>query len=76
MRVILTLLVASAFVACSVEREEKNYKYQYNYNGCDTGKQEFSSKGAYCSAPLNDRLNNGCARETRQEVYRQECSAE
>lgn len=50
-----------------------NYSYQYNENGCDTGKRAFSSKESYCDGLLDESANNYCARGMRQETYDRNC---
>jgi hypothetical protein len=65
------ILTSSLLInACgSKESKDEKYTYQFSENGCDTGKQSFSSKLDYCNALKNDSLNNGCAAFTRAKTY-------
>jgi hypothetical protein len=40
-------------------------KYEFNINGCHTGKHEAFSKGELCGMLSNDSLNNFCAKDDR-----------
>lgn len=51
-----------------------DFSYNFNFNGCTTGEQKFSSKKAYCDGLLNDALNANCAREMRAEMYNRMCT--
>ncbi len=44
------------------------YTYQYIVNGCDTGRQTFTSKEAYCAGLANEQLNNNCAADLRRQA--------
>ncbi len=59
----------------SIEHEDKSesYSYEYEVNGCKTGKHNFSSKKDYCAALLNEELNKGCAFRLRTQKHKQEC---
>lgn len=48
--------------------------YQYNVNGCDTGKQEFSSQKSLCDGLLDESRNSGCAQGDRYKAYQNSCS--
>ncbi len=54
--------------------------YQFTYNGCDTGKKEFSAEDktevrkALCDGLQNDKLNNGCAYSLRYNHFQSQCS--
>jgi hypothetical protein len=61
-------------VSNSTSSSEK-YTYDFNYNGCKTGKKEFTSKAAFCDGLKDHALNNGCAEILREEHFkRQSCS--
>lgn len=45
------------------------YKYEFSENGCNTGKQEFSSLEALCDGLKNDSLNKGCAESLRKKHF-------
>lgn len=49
------------------------FTYQFNQNGCDTGRRDFSTKVEYCQALTNDALNNNCAREARVTMFNAQC---
>ena len=53
--------------------KNESYSYQFNENGCDTGKQSFGSKDAYCAGLANEQLNKGCAPMLRQQMREREC---
>lgn len=55
------------------EKKDESYSYDYEENGCKTGKHGFDSKSAYCSALQNEGLNNGCASSLRQKSYDADC---
>ena len=44
-------------------------QYTLSYNGCSTGTQSFGSIAEMCEGLKSDALNNGCARDMRQERF-------
>jgi hypothetical protein len=48
----------------------QRYKYQMVENGCDTGEHVFYTKQALCDGLKNDALNNNCAADSRDRLYR------
>lgn len=68
-----TLTACGLSVDHKDEKKDENYSYEFEENGCKTGKQEFSSKADYCSGLKNDGLNNGCAASLRQKAYETDC---
>jgi hypothetical protein len=67
--VIASLVLGAA--ACSSVEEE--FTYRMEVNGCDTGSHTLASKAAYCSALLDDALNNFCASDERRQKHAREC---
>ena len=57
----------------------KSDLYSYSYSvpdgpsPCSTGEHTFETRTAYCQALLDDDLNNNCAMDVRQEVYKENC---
>lgn len=74
----LMLMISSVVVfgltACDVKKEEKSYSYDYTLNGCNTGKQEFSSQEDMCRGLRDDARNNYCASSIRADAYQQSCA--
>lgn len=73
-------LVACVVAACGIvagcgsfDDESESYSYEYNVNGCSTGKKTFSQKSAYCSALKDDGANNFCASDVRQKAWESNC---
>jgi hypothetical protein len=70
--VIWALVLAMNVAACNSESESTSFErsYQYSYNGCDTGKHQFTSLSSFC-AGLKDyrRNNNGCAYSIRKYAF-------
>jgi hypothetical protein len=48
-------------------------KYQFSFNGCDTGEHAFDSTEAYCAGLKSNSLNNGCAEALRKDAYERDC---
>jgi hypothetical protein len=74
----LSLILASLCVltaGCGKE-ESESYSYDYTSGRCTTGSHTFSSKTAYCDGLVSDKLNNGCAKETRKGTYTRECGGD
>ncbi len=61
--------------SCSVSHESKSESlgYEFELNGCPTGKREFSSKADMCQGLQNNNLNNGCALGMREEYFKAQC---
>lgn len=56
------------------EETSESYSYSYEVNRCQTGRQEFSSKDAYCAGLQNETLNKGCALTLRKKAFSEMCS--
>lgn len=69
MKRIVGLFLFLAVVGCSSE----DLSYQYNVNGCDTGKQTFDSKEALCEGLRSSSRNKTCALEERIDRFNKEC---
>ncbi|MCB0421887.1 MAG: hypothetical protein KDD61_12885 [Bdellovibrionales bacterium] len=63
-------------LGCESKSDDQSYAYDYTYNGCATGRHEFSSLGGYCAGLKNHSLNNGCAEGLRQKAYEQNCGTD
>ncbi len=61
--------------SCSVSHDNKSesLSYDFEFNGCPTGKHEFNSKAELCQGLQNDSLNGGCAQSLRQEYFQAQC---
>lgn len=59
--------------ASNSSTSSQTYTYQYNVNGCDTGKHTFHSTKEYCEGLADDELNNGCATQFRCEAFDKRC---
>lgn len=84
MKAVMVLAAALALSACSLEvaghkvlgggdNKSQNLSYEYSYNGCNTGKHEFSSQDDYCNGLKNDSLNNYCAINLRYNDFKAKC---
>lgn len=78
LKIIFAGLSLCSVVSCSKDSksEVRNESIGYHFivNGCDTGEKSFNDKTSYCSGLLNEAANNYCARTTREEMYRADCS--
>lgn len=61
-------------VGCSTKKETAQLSYQFEANGCPTGKHTFSDQASYCQALKDDAVNNYCARSLRREDFKARCS--
>lgn len=52
-----------------------SYEYEFNNNGCSTGKHVSSSLLELCTTLQNDALNHGCALQERKDYFNEFCSA-
>ncbi len=59
--------------AKSLTIHPSSYSYEFNDQGCKTGKQSFATKDEYCSGLLDDERNNNCARSDREITYNDQC---
>lgn len=58
------------------ESKTSDLSYQFNVNGCDTGKISYSSDGDLCNKLKDDSLNKGCAYNQRLEMFNQRCGGQ
>ncbi len=54
-------------------KDEQEYKYQYSYNGCDTGEHKFDSVDGLCASLQSDSANRGCAESIREQSFKSQC---
>ncbi len=81
LKAFLTLsLAASCVTACNVdlksEDKSSNFAYDFDQNGCKTGRHEFGTMAEYCNALKNDPLNNYCAYSFRKADYEANCGTD
>ena len=76
----LTFVLALAFSSCG---ESKSLSYEYEANGCNTGKHTLSSHEELCAALKNDAINDseklgrGCAKSLRRQAFQEHgCTGE
>jgi hypothetical protein len=78
----LTLLAFLAAPSCGpapfkpakrVTIKPSSYSYEFNGQGCKTGKHSFRTEDEYCRALMDDELNNHCARSQRENTYNSQC---
>ena len=68
------LMLLGTFLIVSGCGSSEDYTYQYNENGCETGKHEFDSKESYCNGLKNEDINHGCASSIREKTYKSNCT--
>jgi hypothetical protein len=73
MRLIAIAILFITSVSCSKSKKSEDLSYDFEYNGCKTGKHSFASKAAMCDALQDDFLNKGCAYDMRKDFYEQKC---
>lgn len=70
----LCLLTSLSMVACQGDKKEaKKLSYELSENGCSTGKKEFNTLEEYCASLADDKANNSCAPNLRQQEYERQC---
>lgn len=57
---------------CNNQNSEE-FTYEFEENGCNTGKHTFNSRDAYCKALADHDLNNGCAYSLRKQAFEANC---
>lgn len=68
-------LLAAAAIGCGAEVKDEKYSYEFELNGCNTGKHSAESREQYCRNLQDEKLNKGCAVSLRDEALERECSA-
>lgn len=66
-------LLAGCAGSSSTSNDNKSYAYEYEVNGCKTGRHEFGSKNDYCNGLKDDERNNYCAWSFRKEAFEESC---
>lgn len=71
--VVAVLVFAALCASCGKDGEtvSSSLSYEFESNGCNTGKHTFSSESELCTALQNDRLNRGCAAGLRAQHFRE-----
>lgn len=80
-KALLLLSLSFLLTNCSSESNSSHYSdsYQYEENGCDTGKMVFEGSSPeevnkmLCEALQDDELNRGCAYEMRLARFKKSC---
>lgn len=54
--------------------ETKKLSYQFKENDCDTDRHEFASLQELCNGLQDEKLNNFCTPEAREEKFKHNCS--
>lgn len=68
-------LGAEGSANASSHQESKSYSYEFEVNGCNTGKHTVGTVAEYCNALKDDERNRYCAHVLREEAfYAMECS--
>jgi hypothetical protein len=73
------LILALALVGCGSDQESsdssktESFSYELTLNGCETGRQTFTSRDAMCSALRDDARNRNCARSLREDFFKRNC---
>jgi len=55
----------------NIQSDNYTYTYSESINGveCTTGERKYDSKEDYCAGLKDEKLNNGCAKETRKQSF-------
>ncbi len=77
------ILVLAAFVTSQCGKdsgtggkdspENSAFGYEFEENGCKTGRHAFDNKQTYCEGLRSKQLNKGCAYSTRKSYYERDC---
>jgi len=72
------LATALMAVGCNpyLGEQTQSYTYEYDVQGCYTGKHTFHNVNALCSALKNEAFNHGCAFKERSKRYATQCGGE
>ncbi|HEX4926293.1 MAG TPA: hypothetical protein VFV50_19520 [Bdellovibrionales bacterium] len=74
----LSIVAAGLLAGCAGSSngssDNRSYEYEYEVNGCKTGRHTFSSQNDYCNGLKDDERNNYCAWSFRKQAYEQSCS--
>lgn len=78
---ILLFPIVGQITGCGKDLETKSesteFSYDYDENGCKTGKQVLHSKEEYCQALKDYKRNSGCAFSSRKQAFQSSgCSGE
>lgn len=57
----------------TIEAKNEKYSYEFEFNGCKTGKHEFSELSAMCDTLQKVYDNHGCAESIRMEYFKTQC---
>ncbi len=52
-----------------IETKKESYTYEFELNGCNTGRHQFLSKNAMCEGLKSQSLNNYCAVSMRERHF-------
>lgn len=65
--------VLAVAAGCNIQNNSEEFSYEFDVNGCSTGKHTFNSRDAYCKALADEALNNGCAYSLRKQTFEANC---
>lgn len=71
---ITIFVVSGCGISIDSKTESSTLTYEFESNGCKTGKHSFSSRTAYCEGLKSYSLNNGCAYGLRKAEYERNCT--
>jgi hypothetical protein len=54
----------------------ESLSYEFEFNGCKTGRHQFSSTEELCTGLRNDTLNNSCAIDLRADFFQKNCPSQ
>ena len=74
---VLILIALTVLVSCGKPEvtyvvkpaEAEQYSYELKNRSCTTGEQSFSTLAKTCEGLMDDKLNNDCARDEREELF-------
>ncbi len=70
------ILAGFVVVVAGCESKSESKSYEFELNGCNTGKQTFESTEDYCAGLQDYNRNRGCAYELREQAFKQSCAGE
>lgn len=82
MKNLIILLPLVLLVSCGKQKKiippamPEMYEYGFNTKECSTGQHNFFTLDEACDALKKDSLNNNCASEEREKLYKSSCSGD
>ncbi|HVJ64928.1 MAG TPA: hypothetical protein VM901_06710 [Bdellovibrionota bacterium] len=56
----------------NLQSARNSFSYEFEYNGCNTGRQKFGSKDTMCEGLKSQSRNNYCAVSMRERFFEQQ----